>query len=110
VVLADGDRRRVVGTGAQGPAVWVVGEDDAADAELVDQGCCIGLAGYLSEAAVPAAGFPGRAGEQDGKGGQVRQDLVLAHVGVPGLSWFWAGGASVAVAAATSTGCWTGST
>ena len=64
----------------------------------------------LSEAAVPAAGFPGRADEQDGKGGQVRQDLVLAHVGVPGLSWFWAGGASVAVTAATSTGCWTAST
>lgn len=81
---ADGDGRRVVAASAQGLAVWVVGEDGAVRAKLVDQGCCIVRAGQLRQAAVPASRSPGRACEQDGEGGQVRQDLVLADIGVLG--------------------------
>src|SRR5580658_9885900 len=98
VFLAD-DYRRVLVTGAQGPVVRVIGEDDAADAELVDQVCCTVRAGHLAGTGVRAAQFADAAGEQDGDGGQVRQDLVLAHVGVRWSSRFWAGGAGVAVAA-----------
>ena len=47
-VLADDDGRRVVVTGTQGPAIRVVSQDDAVGAELVDQDCRIGRAGYLS--------------------------------------------------------------
>jgi len=39
VVPADGDGRRVVTVGAQGPADRIVDEGSAAGAELVDQGC-----------------------------------------------------------------------
>ena len=85
--------------GAQGTAVRVVGEDGAVGAELVDQGCCAVRAGQLRRAAVRPGGFAGGAGEQDGDGGQVREDLVLSHVGVRGASGFWAGSAGVAVAA-----------
>ena len=53
VVVADGDGRQVAVTDVQGPAVRVVGDDDAADAELVDQGRCIGGAGHLAGTAVP---------------------------------------------------------
>ena len=86
-------------TGAQGPVVRVLGEDDADGAQLVDQVCRNRRSGHLGRTAVPAAGFPGRVGEQDADSGQVRKDLVLAQVGVPGPSWFWADGSGVAVAA-----------
>src|SRR6266487_6451527 len=36
-VLADDDRRRVVSAGVQGPAIRVIGEDDAIGAQPVDQ-------------------------------------------------------------------------
>jgi hypothetical protein len=98
VVLADGHGRRVVVTGAQGPVVRVIGEDDTG-AQLVDQTCRIGRAGYLSRAAVPAARCPGSAGEEYADGGQVGKYLVLADVGVPGPARSWAGGADVEVAA-----------
>jgi hypothetical protein len=81
-VRADGDRRRVVTAGAERPACRVVGEDGAAGVELVDQGCGIIRAGQLCQAAVCPVRFTGGAGEQDGEGGQVREDLVLPHVGV----------------------------
>jgi hypothetical protein len=78
VVLADGNGRRVAVTGAQGPVVHIVSEDDAIDAELVDQRCCIGGAGQLAGTDALAARSPGRAGEQDADSGQVGKDLVLA--------------------------------
>ena len=74
--------------GAQGPAIGVVGEDGAIGAQLVDERCRVGGAGQLCPAAASSGGCPGRRGEQDGEGGQVRQDLVLADVSVlrpPGL-------------------------
>jgi hypothetical protein len=59
-VFADGDGRRVVVGGVQGPAVRVVDEDDAVGAQLVDEGCRTVRAGHPQETAVPAARFPGR--------------------------------------------------
>jgi len=47
VVPADGDGRRVVTAGAQGPADRIVDEGGAAGAELVDQGCRTVRAGHL---------------------------------------------------------------
>jgi hypothetical protein len=47
IVLADGDGQHVVVTGAQGPLVRVVSEEDSAGAELVDQGCRTVRAGQL---------------------------------------------------------------
>jgi hypothetical protein len=99
VALADGHCCIVV-TGAQGSVVRVIGEDDAADAELVDQGCRVGGTGHLARAAFPAAQFADVAGEQDADSGQVRQDLVLAHVRVLRPARIWAGGARVTVTAA----------
>ena len=43
-VLANRDGRRVLVTGAQGLVARVVGEDDAAGAQLVDQSCRISRA------------------------------------------------------------------
>jgi hypothetical protein len=40
VVPADGDGRRVVTAGAQGPVLRIAGEDDAIGAQLVDEGGC----------------------------------------------------------------------
>src|SRR4029077_7242958 len=99
VVPADGDGWRVVTADAQGLADRVVGKYGAAGAELVDQGCCADRAAQLRQAAVPAGGFPGRTAEQDGDGGQVRQDLVLPHVGVLRPRGIGDSGAGVAVAA-----------
>jgi hypothetical protein len=62
VVLADGYRHIVVAC-AQGPVVRVIGEDDVADAELVDQVCCTGRAGHLAGTGVSAAQFAYAAGE-----------------------------------------------
>ena len=57
MIRADGDGRRVVTADAQGLAGRVVGEDGAAGAELVDQGCRAGRAAQLGQAAVcPGAG------------------------------------------------------
>ncbi len=53
VVVADGDGRRVVVGDAQRPMVRVIGEDDSAVAELVDQGCCINRTGHLGTTRFP---------------------------------------------------------
>jgi hypothetical protein len=68
-------------------------------AELVDQGSSIDWPGQLSYAAAAAGWRSGRTGEQDADGGQVRQDLVLADVGVAGACGVRAGSAGMAVAA-----------
>ena len=62
---------------AQGPAIGVVGEDGAIGAKLVDERCRAGGAGQLCPAEASSGGCPRGAGQQDGEGGQVRQDLVL---------------------------------
>jgi hypothetical protein len=58
-------------------------------AQLADQDSRTGWARHLSQTPVPAGQGPGRVGEQDGDRGQAREDLVLAHVGVPRPSCFW---------------------
>ena len=98
-ICTDDDRRRVVPPGAERSVVRVIGDDNAVGAQLVDQHGRTSGAGHLGNGAAPRSGFPGRAGEQDGKGGQVREDLVFADVGVRGPSRFLACGAGVAVAA-----------
>jgi len=98
-VLADDDRRRVVAAGVQGPAIRVVSEDDAIGAQPVDQHGPVRGAGHLSGSAAVRSGYPGRRGEQDGEGGQVRQDLVLADIGVLRPRGIGDGRAGVPVAA-----------
>ena len=73
---------RVEAVSAQGPVIRVVGEDGAVRTELVDERCRVGRPGQLRPDAAPAGGLPGGADQQDGQGGQVRQDLVLADIGV----------------------------
>jgi hypothetical protein len=50
VAFADDDGQCVVTAGARGPAARIVGEDDAAGAELVNEGRRIGRAGHLGPA------------------------------------------------------------
>jgi hypothetical protein len=90
------DGRRVLTAGAQGPGIGVVGEDDAAGAEPVDQGRRIARRGD-GHAAFPVCRIV--TDEKDGEGGQVRQDLVLTDVGVLRPVRVGDGGAGVAVAA-----------
>ncbi len=108
-IRAYGERRRLVTpAGAQGPAIRVVGEDHAVGAQLVDQRSRAVRAGQLRQAAVSAVGLPGEAGQQDGEGGQVREDLVLADIGVLRPGGIGDGGAGVAVAATGRRACrWT---
>jgi hypothetical protein len=76
----------------------VGGEDDPHGPQLVDQACCLTWAGDLGG----AAGRRLIAAEVDGDGGQVREDLVLANVGVLRPRGIGACGAGVAVAAPVS--------
>ena len=94
-VSAHGDRRDATAAGAEGPGVRVVSEDDARRPELVDQGRRLSRSRDLRG----AAGWRGVAVQEDGHGGQARQDLILADVGVLRPSWLWAGSAGVAVSA-----------
>src|SRR5512146_825876 len=70
-VLAYGDCRDVSVAGAEGPGVRVVGEDDARSPQLVDQARCLTGCDDLHG----AARWRLIAVEEDGQGGQVRQDL-----------------------------------
>lgn len=97
VGLACGDRGGVVvAVGADSAGVRVVGEDGAAAAQLVDQ-----VSGVSRGSDVDCAGIVHRAlvGEEDGQGGQVRQDLVFTDVSVLHSAGTWSGGDGVAVAA-----------
>ena len=76
VVFGDDDRWRVAATGTHGLLIRVIGQDRACCAQLVDQVCGAGRAGQLSLAPVARFGFAAVACEEDGDGGQVRQDLV----------------------------------
>ena len=78
-ILTDDDRRRVVTPGAERPVVRVMGEDNAVGAQLVDQHRCTGRAGHLSNAAAPPSRSPGRPGEQDAEGGQVRAKATSTY-------------------------------
>jgi hypothetical protein len=82
--------------GADGPGVRVVGKGDACAAQLVDQACCLAWGGDLQGAVMQRLIV---AAEEDGQGGQMRQDLVLTDIGVLRPTWFRTGGAGVAVAA-----------
>ena len=93
-ILAYGDRHAVAG--ADGPGVRVVGKGDACSPQLVDQACCLTWGGDLHGAGRQRLTV---AAEEDGQGGQVRQDLVLTDISVLRPAWFRAGGAGVAVAA-----------
>ena len=78
-VRADDDRRRVVTAGVQGPAIGVVGEDDAIGAQPVDQHGPVRRAGHLSGSAALRSGYPGTRGEQDGDSGQVALEYPWRH-------------------------------
>src|SRR5579862_3536109 len=81
VVRAHGDSNaRAVG-GADGPCVRVVGEDDTRNPQLVDQPSSLSGGGDLHRAGALGPAFPG---QQDGHRGEVRQDLVFAHICVLG--------------------------
>src|SRR6266702_5421222 len=88
-ILAYGDRRAVAG--ADGPGVRAVGKGDACGAQLVDQACCLAWGGDLHGAVRQRLIV---AVEEDGQGGQVRQDLVLTDVGVLRSAGFRTGGAA----------------
>jgi hypothetical protein len=87
---------RAVVAAADGVRIGVVGEGDACGPQLVDQ--VRGLAGCVDLCCVGVF-WRAAARQEDGQGGQVRQDLVFPDVGVPGPSRVWAGGAGVAMAA-----------
>ena len=95
-VLAYGDPHAVPAAGADGPRVRVVGESDACGPQLIDQACRLTRSGDLQSAVRQR---PIVATEEDGKGGQVRQNLILTDIGVLWPAGARAGGAGVAVAA-----------
>jgi hypothetical protein len=68
-------------TGAHGLLVWVIGQHYASCTQPVNHGRGAVRAGQLSQR--PVVGIlPGITGEEDGQGSQVRQNLILANVGV----------------------------
>src|ERR1700676_5439726 len=77
---------RVLGAGAQGPAVRVVGEDDAIGAQLVDQDCDVGRAGHLGGTAARAARFPDKPGPRTSSGRSGRSPSTGTFPPT-GLSW-----------------------
>jgi hypothetical protein len=92
--------------GAQGPMFRVAGEDGAIGAQLVDERCRAGGAGQLCPAAASLDGRPSGPGEQNGEGAQVREDLILADIGVLGRGlqrWCSRGGTSRRPGRRTST-------
>jgi hypothetical protein len=78
-VLACGDRRDAAVTGVDGPGVWVISEGDACGPQLVHQARYLTRGGDLHDAAGQSLIV---AAEEDGQGGQVRQDLVLTDMDV----------------------------
>ena len=95
-VAADGDRDGVAAASADGLRVRVVGDGDTVVPQLADQARDLSGGGDLHDAVVVLSLVPG---EDDGQGGQVREDLVLADIGVPGPAGFggvaalvWPGG------------------
>ncbi len=78
-VPAHGDYDGAAAAGAESPGVRVIGKCDARSPQLVDQACYIGGSGQLYGAVALRRAF---AGEEDGHGGQVRQDPALPHIGV----------------------------
>src|SRR6266566_238250 len=98
-VPAHGDYDGAAAAGAESPGVQVIGECDARGPQLVDQACDIGGSGEPYGAVALRPAF---ADEEDGHGGQVRQDPVLPHIGVLRPGGIGAGGAGVAVTAPVS--------
>src|ERR1035441_8791156 len=105
VVLVHGDGNCAVITSAEGAGVRVVGEGEAGSSHLVDQIRSLSGDRDLHR----SGGFRGVVvGEEYGQGREMRQDLVLADVGVLGSAGVRADGAGVAVAAPVGGACrWT---
>jgi hypothetical protein len=80
-VPACGDYDGVAAAGADDAGLRVVREHGTQGSELVDEVHGLGGAGDLRGAVALRMAV---VGEQDGDGRQVRQDPVLAYVGVPG--------------------------
>lgn len=99
MILGRGDRDGVVAIEADRSGVRVVGEDGARSSQLVDEVRGLGGAGGLHGATVVRHGV---VSGEDGQGGQVRQDLIFADVGVLRLAGSRAGGAGAAMAAPVS--------
>jgi len=97
-VFGDENRWRVAVTGAHGLLVRVIGRHCASCTQPVDHGRGAGRAGQLSQSPV-ARILPRITGEEDGQGSQVRQDLILANVGVLRPGGIGDRGAGVAVSA-----------
>jgi hypothetical protein len=97
-VFGNSDRWRAWVAGAQGLVVRVVGQHSACRTQLVNQVRGAVRAGQPGQAPAARVRFAA-AGEEDGQGGQVRQDLVLADVGVLGPGGIRDGGAGLAVPA-----------
>src|SRR5262249_42131057 len=95
----DRDRYGVLGVCPQGPAPRVVGERAAGGSQVVDQFRGPGGGGDLPGLMVMVRVDVLLAVEQDGKGGQMGRDLVLADVGVLRPGGVRLSGAGVAVAA-----------
>ncbi len=99
VAAADGDSYGVLGVSPQDPVLRIVSEHAAARSQVVEQLGGPRGTGDLADALRTAlAEF--LAGKQDRQGCQVRQDLVLADIGVLRPARVGAGGAGVAVPAA----------
>src|ERR1039457_1080785 len=95
VVLVHGDGNCAVITSAEGAGVRVVGEGEAGSSHLVDQIRSLSGDRDLHR----SGGFRVVVvGEEYGHGREMRQDLVLADVGVLGSAGGRADGAEVAVA------------
>ena len=95
-IPAQRDRHAVPAGHADGLGVRVVDESCAHGPQLVDQVCGLARRGDLSGAVVF---WRAVARQEDGQGGQVGQDLVLADMGVLRPAWVRVSGAGVAVAA-----------
>src|SRR6516165_2316676 len=98
VAAADGDGCGVLGVCAQGPLLGIVGECAASGSQVVDQFGGVRGTGELAGLAEMVLGVLA-VGEQDGKGGQVGQDLVLPDIDVLRPGGVGLGGAWVSVAA-----------
>lgn len=103
-IVADDDGYGIAGVGPESPLVRVVGESDACSSQMVDQlggpRGCDDLGCALPRVVLGLV----LACEQDGQGGQVGHDLVLADVQVLRSAGVRAGGAGVAVAAPVGCG------
>ena len=99
VVFGDDDRWRVAVTGAHGLLVRVIGQHCACLHAAGQSGLRCSPGRSAEPGPVARVRVRGVTGEEDGQGGQVRQDLILANVGVLRPGRIGDRGAGVAVPA-----------